>query len=358
MKHIPSFGAVDSAKDYRNLQHDQVGLPQIKPSAGVTYHKDIILDQNKVGICTAISLVQNTLAATGKRYSEDFQYLLQKHFFDGGWFEGSSPLNSLKAAKKYGMLPIEHFPSIVAEKPSINYDQYSARLQKIATNPAEMERLLALCEFPIKGYAAVAVHDDALLAQAIADSKAGVIARFSVGSEWWTGTNGLTSWLPKDIEPLRAPKVIVSGHQVSVTQYDFSTTKLAKLANTWSNEWATLGSATFNLNNYRPTEAWVPYFDFTPDYVPLPDATTWSYAFTKPLSVGSTGVDVENLQIKLMIEGCMPRITKNEHGIYGQKTRAGVYAFQKKRKLALSYYENFVLRGSRVGPKTLLELNK
>ena len=357
----PPFGlGADSSKhDYRTLSHADVGAPQAKPIGGTQYPASVIRNQRKVGICTAISLVQNTEQATGVKYSADFQYLLQKHFIDQNWYEGSSPFASLQAAKKYGMLRIEHFPSIVDETPTINYADYIARLVAVVTDEVKFKNLLSKCEFPIKGYASVKT-DDYSFAEGVDDSKAGLICRFNIGAEWWTKKNGQSSWSALDIEPLRAPAQIVSGHQVTVSDYDFTQIgeHVGRVANTWSKDWADDGSARFILQNYRPTEAWIPYYDFTPDYVPLPDPATWQHLFTRIIRLGDTGDEVKDLQVKLMMEDCLPRIKKDEWGTFGPKTRTAVVAFQMKRSVPLTYYERYVLRGSIVGPKTLKELNR
>lgn len=354
-----TFGAHASKQDYRNLMHDKVGAPQVKPVGGYKYPPSAILHQHKVGICTAISLVQNTLVATGNRYSEDFQYLLQKVYFDKNWEEGSSPLASLNIAKNYGMLPIRHLPSILQANPDLSYGQYVEKLMEIANDTTRMAGLLKLCEKPIKGFGFVNVNDNASFAQAIEDSKAGLICRFEVGNEWWTARDGRVTWSPVDLEPLRPPAQVVSGHQITTSDYEYNMLNeiIARVANTWGNTWCDEGSARYELKNYRPTEAWVPYFDFTPNYVPLPDAATWSHLFVRPIKLGDTGDEVKALQVKLMMEGCMPRITTDQWGIFGQKTRSGVMAFQLKRGIPMSFYEKYVLRGSLVGSKTLKALN-
>ena len=117
-------GALESAKDYRTLDHAAIGLPQIKSIGGLRYPASIIMHQHKIGICTAISLVQNVRMATGVLYSEDFQYLLQKKFIDGDWMEGSSPFSAVKAAHKYGLLRAEYMPTILSMQPDISYPDY------------------------------------------------------------------------------------------------------------------------------------------------------------------------------------------------------------------------------------------
>lgn len=71
---------------------------------------------------------------------------------------------------------------------------------------------------------------------------------------------------------------------------------------------------------------------------------------------GSYVKEVEYLQIALMILGHLPLIKKADLGYYGAKTANAVLAFQIA-KIPLSWYERYILRGNKVGPKTLVALN-
>lgn len=350
------LGANESVKDYRTLTHDQVGIVQLKVAGGSKYPAVAIMHQHKLGICTAISLVQQAQVVTGKKYSVDYQYLMQK-LLDGNWVEGSSPFTAVRAGKA-GLLPVEHMPNMLDGNPNMTYPEYIAKLQKLAANPAKMAALKALCEYPIQGYGQVNVADDALLAQAIADSKAGIIARFAIGDEWWTDASGTITWAKEALQPLRPVKAVVSGHQTSITDYDFSTgQRMARTANTWSADWCDEGSALFNLKTVRPTEGWVLYYDEAPEYVALPDPATWSHTFVVPMRLGDSSENVKALQVKLMMLGHLERVKQTEWGVYGPKTAAAVLKFQVAAGVQLTYFERFVLRGTVVGAKTLRALN-
>ena len=99
------------------------------------------------------------------------------------------------------------------------------------------------------------------LARAINESKAGILVRFDVGQEWWTASNGQLSWDKKDIEPLRKPKVVISGHAVTQSNFDGGS---FRIANTWGPEWSDNGTAYHLLTDYRPTEAFVVFYDELP----------------------------------------------------------------------------------------------
>lgn len=199
-----SFGAIESNKDTRTLQHEklvQSGIPKIK--GGIVYDPTDILYQAKVGICTAISLIQNRQKVTGRKYSPEFQYLLQKKFYDLNWMEGSSILNALKVGKKYGFLPASFWTYTTDEDRQLPYEQYIQKLQAIPDN--EIQRLIGLCIDKIPGYAFVNPNDVNAISHAIEDSEAGVLCMYLVSRNWFTKGTGEASWKPEDIDPLRPP---------------------------------------------------------------------------------------------------------------------------------------------------------
>jgi len=241
-----STGAEKSPYDLRTFSYEPtLGAKK----GGVRYKAKDILDQSKVGICTSISLTQNARKATGKDYSADFQYLLQK-LHVGNWDEGSSLSTALKVARNIGMLPEKHWTHTTFADRKLGYTKYVKKLQ--AVTPAEIERLKKLC-VKIKAYAKVPVDRDSL-SNAIDESKAGVLARFDLGSEWWRNP----------IEPVRPPKKVISGHAVTLSNYDGGS---FRIANTWGDDWADLGTAYHLLHQYSPTEAWLPYYNEVPEFI-------------------------------------------------------------------------------------------
>ena len=231
-------GAFESKEDKRDFAY----VPKYtKWQGGKRYSPKDIEDQQKVGICTAISLTQQARKATGTKYSADFQYLLQKKFIDKNWDEGSSLRSSVTVAYKYGLLPEKYFKFNISRNQP--YSKYIKELQKITD--VEIEALLKKCK-KIREYRSVPVDRD-LMANAIDNSEAGILVRFALGKEWWTAP----------IEPLRPPKVFVSGHAIIVSNY---TGGSQRVANMWGTDWADKGTAYFLLKDYAPTEAWIVYY--------------------------------------------------------------------------------------------------
>lgn len=305
-------GAHHSERDPRTVKHEdlvQFGAPLQK--GGVEYTTNDIEHQHSVGICTAISLVQNREKANGKKYSPDFQYLLQKRFVDLNWYEGSSVLSSLKVAKNFGLLPINLWTYTTENDRYLPYNQYIAKLQAIPDS--EIQRLLLLCTDKIQGYAQVNVSDPQAIAKAVNESKSGILCRYDCGSTWW-----IPSWLAKDINPLRKPDPATSGHAIILNMFDYTKGFMQKLANTWGITWCLNGCADINWSNYKMTEAWT-ILDFSPPINPYPT-----------VRLGSKGVVVKDLQIKLNKKvGCNLPTTGN----FGPLTLAQVINFQKMNKL-------------------------
>jgi hypothetical protein len=158
---------------------------------------------------------------------------------------------------------------------------------------------------------------------------------FYIGEEWWT-----PSWLPQDINPLRAPETIVGGHEVTGEHW---TPVLDGFENSWSDAWNVRGFGDYNSLNYAPKQVVCiddPTVDFNP-HIPTPDN---KFKFIKNLSFGMTDPDVTRLQIKLS----MP--LKYQTGYYGFLTAGYVLAFQISHGIYPTAEFN-------VGPKTRAMLN-
>src|ERR1035437_2410997 len=220
---IPATGAHESKIDLRTVKHKEMTTLVASPpvQGGYDYLSTDIFNQHAVGICTAISLTQNAGKAIGRKFSADFQYLLQKRQ-DGDWNEGSSILSALKVGNKIGFLPAELFTEVTEVNRNLPYAQYVAKLQ--AVPEARVQQLILDCsDYKLTGYATVDITDPYAVAKAINDSRSGILCRYCVGKEWYTAPDGRISWATADINPLRAPTVVISGHAISGAKYDCST---------------------------------------------------------------------------------------------------------------------------------------
>lgn len=331
------FGADSSKKDDRTVQHEEISMvsPTLLVKGGYEYKPEQVENQAKVGICTAISLTQNRERALGKKFSADFQYLLQKKFYDKQWAEGSSIQHALACGLHYGFLPEELWTHTTQKDREGSYALYIAKLQAIPE--AEITRLIGLCGNKIDGYAQVNINDPQALAKAINDSDAGIIARFEVGKEWFT-----PSWKEKDINPLKNPKSILSGHAINMTAFNYEKDLRQVLTNTWSPLWCRNGSADVLHDKYKPTEAWL--------VTDLPDkvkeaihvvATT----FTKDLKIGMTDPQVQKLQQFLNSHGYPVTKLGEETLFFGPKTQQALINFQKANGIPNTGYFGSITRG-------------
>lgn len=324
------FGADESASDPRTVKAEDLATADPTPliKGGHPYSKDEILHQHKVGICTAISLVQNRNKANKKKYSADFQYLIQKKEYDQNWSEGSSAFMALKVGKNVGFLPENLWTHTTEKDRYLPYDQYIAKLQAIPV--AEINRLKALCIDKIPGYAKVDHTDPQALAKAINDSEAGLIVRYNCGNTWYTDKNGKSSWDPEDINPLRIPVPHTSGHLIIMSEFDYSDRPDKNvLANTWGRLWCNKGCADIHLYDYAPTEAWTI----------LRTTPVIKFKFTKLMKYGTRDYEVIELQKVLNLKA---------DGIFGRMTEAAVKQFQQ---------QNGLKADGVVGPKTRAVLN-
>lgn len=244
--HPYATGANRSPYDVRTFAYVPTGVPN---KGGTRYQPEDIEDQHRVGICTAISTTQNARKATGMKFSADFQYLMQKKFRDKNWNEGSSLSSALWVAKNIGFLPAQYWTATDENDRKLSYNKYIEKLKNVSD--AEIERLKILAApHKIEAFAKVPVDRD-LMAQAINESEAGLLTRYSLGKEWWT----------KPIEPIQPPKSQISGHAVTDSNYDGDS---FRIANTWGTDWADNGTGYRLHSQYRPTEAWMVYYKKAP----------------------------------------------------------------------------------------------
>ena len=303
---IPGLGAFESTRDSRTVPFETT-LAALLDKGGYDYLPEDIEHQWKVGICTAIHLIQERQKANGKKYSSDFQYLLQKKYYDGNWTEGSSILHALKVGKRFGFLPREQWTHTTEADRKLTYSQYIAKLKAISEE--EINRLIELCVDKIPGYTQVDVNNPMAMAKAINESQSGILCRFEVGKEWFK----------PDTNPLTPPVTSISGHGIIQAKFNYETSYLGTLPNTWGSLWADKGKADYNWSNYRPTEAWI---------------VVSKVFFVNDLKLGMTHPDVKRLQVFLNTHQCIVSTSGNgspgnETDYFGEKTRLALVKFQK-----------------------------
>lgn len=245
-----STGAEPSPYDIRTFAYQPSNVPNV---GGFKYKPEDINDQHRVGICTAIAMTTNAQKALKRRFSAEFQYLMQKKM-EGNWNEGSSLSSVLKIAKNIGLLPEKDWTFTTEKDRKLPYYKYIKKLQ--AVSDKDIEKLKKIAEkTKILAYSAVPT-DTSSLALAIFESKSGILTRYALGKEWWS----------KPIEPLQPPKEFISGHAVTDSNYDGSS---FRIVNSWGTEWNDGGTAYRLQAQYQPTEAWLPYYADLPEVVEI-----------------------------------------------------------------------------------------
>lgn len=328
---IKGTGAFPSPFDPRTVKFGDFGTTEETPEplvkGGKPYFPNDLDDQSKVGICTSIHETQQRTKVTGRLYSPDFFYLVQKKYIDGNWDEGSSILSALKVAKNFGFLPRNLWTVTTYADRQVGYAHYIKKLQSVPDT--EVLRLLNLCVDKIAGYAMVNVASSQALARAIEASEGGVSFRYSTGASWYTDVNGKRSWLAKDIDPIRYPTPVTSGHAITGSEYDFSKTSMFKHPNTWGRVWDLEGQCHIDYSNYKPTECWI---------VTKAPPVIKPSIFNKTLKQGMTDPLVKVLQKFLNEHGFSLAVkgvgsVGKETDYFGELTLAAVKKFQVANKI-------------------------
>jgi hypothetical protein len=281
---------------------------------------------------------------TGKiiNFSPRFGDVLCKKY-DGQPITGGTYIRlAFKLAAQYGMATTATVPNDV----TLPIEQY--RNQAILTPAAYAEA----AQYKIPGYIQVPLNNmkDFIYSFGLIGT-----ARW-IGDEWFTAPNGTSSWTDSDIDPLRPPKQVISGHITG----DFGWSgNLHRLRNSWSSAWANKGNADYDITQWLPfiTESWVIAevpADLQSFLHDLPSPTNFHYQWNTDMTQGTGPTDnIKFLQIGLMILGYMTPPAIDQLGYFGPKTAAALLAYQ----LANNVPGAAALGGSICGPHTRQALN-
>lgn len=317
-------GALFSPHDYRDGLAAAAAVAELAtmqlPPAYQT-QLDAPLMQNQIPACVAHDAVDNLKVywyrKTGKwiNFSPRFLDIMAKRF-DGidRATGGTYPRLVFKIMAQYGCATDDVLPNDTT-LPVLAYRDDSLVTAAVLANAAQ---------YKTPGYISVPLDKQSTRA---AIFLYGIIsALLSIGSEFW-----LPSWADKDIDPLRTPATIVSGHQLGPKGWVSDT--LNTLRNEWSAAWGNNGEA-----NYDPV-AWAPFVaeqwaiaeipaDVADFLKTLPAPAAFHHSWDANMAIGDFSDDVRFLQIALMITGFLAPLTADEFGHYGPKTAAAVGKYQ------------------------------
>jgi hypothetical protein len=250
---------------------------------------------------------------------------------------GRRPRTVLKVAKDFGICTTKTLPN----NTDLSIAEY--RDKSKITPEAYKEAL----KYKIPGYLRVPVsQQDARTAIYLYGATSTL---FRIGSELWT-----PSWEEKDINPLRTPNQITSGHQM--TQKGWKDGRMNTLRNEWGTEWCRKGEADFSYTDWMPFiyEQWVVAQipkDTKAFLEKLPAAKDFHYTWERNMKQGDQSSDVSMAQFAFMILGLLGPVPPEELGIFGPKTARANLKYQTMKKISPVSPEN-------IGPITRFNLNK
>lgn len=346
---VLGLGAIPSPQDYRDaiaaqaVNNPTFAIPRL-PSAFALRLAPVMM-QGKQPACVSHDVVEAYKLWYYTRYgvwvdfSPRFLDILCKRF-DGQDREtgGTWPRLAFKLLCLYGCATTQTLPNDTS-LPVMEYRDDSLLTSQVMEEAASFYRP--------HGYSSVPVGDADLVRQHIALGSL-VSTLFLIGNELWT-----PSWADADIDPLRTPEVIISGHQMG--QYGWVQPDYNLVRNQFSAAWAQNGNAEFSVSAWTPyiVEQWV--FAEIPDNITtflatLPSATNFHYQWNTNMVQGTKTRDIEFAQVALMILGYLAPILPVEFGWYGPKTALAVYKFQTAHGIPVS--------PQNIGPLTRNALNK
>lgn len=353
----PTTGAIKSPPDYRDIRIAQISSPrEYPPSFFVDISELPVWHQRKIGACVGHAIAKYKqkidLDDTGilHRLSARFLYAIAKAR-DNYQGEGTYPRLVAKILKDVGCSTEDTCPN----NTELKHEEYVYyRNEKNIPQEAFNEAYKA----KIEGYAWADLTIEGLK-QCIVDFNGGAML-VRLDKNWWTDIKGIYTYIAGKLFPLRPPKPenTITGHEVYLIGYrdigdgDVEFHHLGS----WGDTWGDKGTGYFLWSEYKK------YIDEVITFTDIPNQLLeeahnkpkeFKYEFTRPIELGETSEEVKQLQSALKMYGTFNfAIT----GYYGPITAKAVLDFQLER-CELSWYERFVMRGVKVGPKTLSALN-
>lgn len=338
-------GAIPSPVDYRDGIAAAIAgqAPVLPPSFDTDMAALGVMNQQKTPACVshawALIMKLYWYQKTGKivDFSPRFLHILSNDF-NAGPEDGRYPRTVARISVKLGCCTTATMPN------DTNLDN-AAYQSRGAITQAMLDEA---AQYRLPGY--VRIPD-----LSSSDFRNGVFlygaisGLFQIGSEWW-----IPSWSPKDIDPLRTPAKVVSGHEVVVKGWQ---SNLNTLRNSWGAQWGTNGETHYDAQAWLPfvLEGWA-VADIPKEaqafLSSLPKATDFHYQWSNDLAAGQTSNagDISMAQLALIILGYLKPILPEEFGHYGPKTAIAVGKYQAAKGIAPSAPNS-------IGPRTRAALN-
>jgi hypothetical protein len=349
-KHSLGNGALLSLPDYRDGYVASAVIPAFSDIALPASYETVLappMMQAKEPACVSHSVVENLKLYWFRKtrkwidFSPRFLDILVKRFDGQDRVTGGTyPRLVFKLAVQYGCATTATLPNDTS-LPVLEYRDDSKLTKEVFAEAAR---------YKIPGYVSIPL-DFQTTRQAI--YLYGVTSMlFSVGDTLYTSPDGNISWADKDIDPLRPPKTVTSGHQMSPKGWTDDTYN--KLRNEWSAAWADNGDIRYDPKAWSPFvfEQWA-VAEIPPNVQnllkSLPAPKDFHYQWNTNLAIGDHNDDVGFAQIAFMILGFLAPVPANELGIFGPKTATANGKFQQAHRITPS--------PNNIGPQTRAVLN-
>lgn len=341
-----ALGSVNSPLDYRDGYASALAVPAFAPATIPSSLKTQLASpmmQAHIPACVNHSVYDLVklywFLKTGKwiDFSPRFGDIMCKRF-DGQdrATGGTYPRLALKIAATYGCPTTATLPNDTSLSP-LTYRDDSLITPAVLAEAAQ---------YKIPGYISIAKDLDSTK---YALYLFGAISTlYEIGNELWT-----PSYADKDIDPMRTPKVIVGGHQM--TPFGYEETNFIDVQNEWDVNWANGGRNKYDMNLWLPYifEQWaiatIPK-DAQSFISSLPSPTAFHYNWQTNMTLGDRNDDVKFAQIALMILGFLAPIPPDQLGIFGPKTASANARYQQANRIPVS--------ANNIGPMTRGALNK
>ena len=341
-------GAIPSPVDARDWTLAAAGAPEKYPEQCFLDTSWMIpSNQGKIGCCVGCTgeeivrlILKKTVGAPTEELSFRFVYAIAK-CLDGVPSEGTWPSLVAKIIRTYGVPLAKYCPNDV----TLDHEDfvYGRKLENI---PAEAiaDAKLRRAGFDFNEPVTMEGLQKAIVFAE--KNKGGVMILRRIGDTYWKDKDGNNTWDKEKLLPMRAPSMIVSGHEELLTGYDYEDGRLRLYwLNSWSPQWCDNGRA------WEYADEWLPYIGELRICVPaIAVVDDFKYTFKKYMRVGDKGPDIVALQHVLKIEKMFPE-TQSFTGNYGPITQEGVKQFQIK-------YLNANNGGKQAGPATIAKLNE
>jgi hypothetical protein len=348
----PALGAVKSPPDYRDIPLAAAGVVALPDTFKTDVSPFPVWNQRKIGSCVAHAFAKAMqiwwFKKTGEvvNFSARFLFALAKSQDGLPGDVGTYPRLVASIAKNVGCCT----EALLPNDSSLSFADY------IDITKITQEMKDEAAKYKIPGY--VFAHTAYEIRQAIYQYGA-VALLMQIGKEWWTRPDGVSSWNDADIDPLRVPALVASGHEIVGFGWEDT---FDDILNSWSAAWAKNGTNKFDINAWAQ---WVgeaiaiadipqPVLDIVHQ---LPTPQNFRHVFNTVLLPGDRNQEIIYLQAALMLDG---DFDANEYAQLLQEGNLGYFKPNGDTQAALTKFQKKygIPPYPRVGPLTQAQLNK